>query len=267
MILTDRFSYVHIPKTGGTFVTTKLFQTFVRQDFRTKAKKMLSSFSDDDYAPWPVEGKLYGGPYGSFQHIDKHAGACEFPTRKTVVATIRNPYSWYESLYNFRVWVKFEPKFRKHVEGFDDRYPHFPDLSFGEFLHLIDEWAGINSFGHYTRVFVRKCFPHPFVLEQRMDDEYWKGAYKDDLLIDEFLFTSTLSKSLFFFLMNHGIPSDLAKALPVRPTGSKRRAKPTWTPELRSFVRVRERVLFQVFPHFDSVRLPSVIMSPSEVAA
>lgn len=70
MIVTDDLVYVHMPKTGGTFVTHALSQVH----------------------------KLHPRKYGGLTALQPKHGTChDIPAdhrHKTILSTIRNPFDW-----------------------------------------------------------------------------------------------------------------------------------------------------------------------------
>ncbi len=82
MLICDRFVYIHMPKTGGTFVRHALTKLLAKCD--------IAFFDDQD---------------------NKHAGVERIPDRYRhlpVLATIRNPFDHLVSLYEFGWWKRKE---------------------------------------------------------------------------------------------------------------------------------------------------------------
>ena len=131
MIFTDRFVYVHEPKTGGTFVTSMLFRLYgLRWTRWTHLRNALFG-----------RVRCRHPRYGALVHdSNKHGGCNEIPPPqrgKKVLATVRNPFDLYVSQYEFGWWRRAE--FLRHYEAlprFREEYPNFPDLSFAEYVQL-----------------------------------------------------------------------------------------------------------------------------------
>src|SRR3712207_2159109 len=131
MIFTDRFVYVHEPKTGGTFVTSMLFRLYgLRWTRWTHLRNALFG-----------EVRRRHPRYGALVHdSNKHGGCNEIPRPqrgKKVLATVRNPFDLYVSQYEFGWWRRAE--FLSYYEAlprFRAEYPNFPDLSFAEYVRL-----------------------------------------------------------------------------------------------------------------------------------
>ena len=131
MVITDKFVYIHKPKTGGTFVTDSLLELH------------------DGKWNWWIHFKLALLKKVQFKNnvgtltltANKHGGCLEIPAKyrdKIIVSTIRNPFDYYVSQYEFGWWKRKEwlPYYQK-LENFKARYSTFPDLKFGDFLALM----------------------------------------------------------------------------------------------------------------------------------
>lgn len=256
MLATENFVFIHMPKTGGTFVTNVLF----------KLKKTLQTREIKISHPWIPFWKTNL----------KHATCCDIPDshrNKKVLACIRNPYDLYVSAYEFGWWKRREYPgyFRRLVTGFDDRYPDFPDISFVEFLELYhaalcresrdktfrDDDGGI---GWATQRFIDFYFRNPSSVLPSIDDRY---IFSDDSWRDmfdiHFLRTHCLNQNLHDFLAGEGIDDrqlefivDLQRIL---PGGKGRNDNQGWrnyyNTELRQKIRDKDRLLFHLFPEFD----------------
>lgn len=260
MIFTDRFVYVHEPKTGGTFVTAALLRLYGQE--RPRWLRVLSM----------LRGQVTrnGGPYGSITyHRNKHGTYSQVPPEqreKLVLATLRGPYEMYVSQYEFGWWRRRD--MHRHftgIPGFRRRFPRFPDLTFPEFVEMWDaalggpEEEGGAGRGAWTHQFIRFYFRDP----ERA------AALPDDVLRDpearraampriHFVPTDRLREGLHAFLLDQGYrPEDVAfiprmgKVLPGKGRRDDQRWERYYTPELKDRVRRRERLLLEIFPGFD----------------
>ena len=87
MIITDRFVYIHYPKTGGTFVSTVLARLH-----ESHPSVFGANFTDTGIAKKPGAG-------------GKHGTCAEIPaehSHKPILTTTRSPYDRYVSQYKFR---------------------------------------------------------------------------------------------------------------------------------------------------------------------
>ncbi|HYR08266.1 MAG TPA: hypothetical protein VEQ60_10875 [Longimicrobium sp.] len=257
MIFTDRFVYVHEPKTGGSFVTEALMRLYgVRWSRRLRLQAMLRG-----------QVSRNGGPYGRFTyHNLKHGTYSQVPAahrEKPVLATVRGPYEMYVSQYEFGWWRRRE--MRRHfsaVPDFRRRFPRFPELSFPEFVELWDAAMGDadpEGRGAWTRQFIRFYFrdpPHALTLPDAVlrDPEARRAAMPRI----HFVHTERLREGLHAFLVDQGYRAEdagfvlqMGKVLPGKGRGDDQRWERYYTPALKDRVRRRERLLLEILPDFD----------------
>jgi hypothetical protein len=258
MIFTDRFTFVHMPKTGGTFITSVLLRLY---DVRWSWFMHLRSSMQRDL--------VYRRRYGTFiYHNNKHGPCAEIPAEhrdKPVLLAVRNPYDLYVSQYEFGWWKRKEllPYYRA-VPGFARDYGHFPDLSFADYVRLAnaafrDANAGA-SLGLYSEQFVKYTFRDPQAALRSVTEAYVAaGRYRQDMFDVRYVRTHRLNQELHAFLVGMGYPpEEVAFVLglgKILPGGRGRTAAQPWqkyyTPELKREVREREWLLFSLFPEFD----------------
>lgn len=255
MISTDRFVYIHLPKTGGTFVTSVL----------ERLKDLLGA-----RVPWHYSPRTAFIPSPL-----KHGGARDIPRRdraKPVLTTIRNPYDMYVSEYEFGWWKRKEyPRyFRRRVRGFRELYPDYPDLTFERFLRLWNhafcrgrhkDFDAPGTVGWLTHNFIEFYLPKPRPVLRDLDDATLSAEGLRARMGDvRFLHTENLNEELHGFLLGCGYPEQaLAFILElgkIVPEGSGRTDDQRWQdyypPELKARVRARDRVLFELFPEYDT---------------
>lgn len=191
MIITSKFVFIHIPKTGGTFVRDKL---------KTIDENHLEFFVKD------------------FIEL-KHAGVSKIPEeykKLPIVCCIRDPESYIVSRFNFQWWMK-DPEKRFNMKQTKVSYPNFPDLSIEDFYDLmcnpyfrndkkINKWrllAFNNSIGTYTTSYLSKIIPNPskvFKLLKTENENKFALKINKRLSKINFLRTENLSNDLYFFL-------------------------------------------------------------------
>lgn len=111
MILTTRFVFLHIPRTGGTFVR-KLFLEAAPDDWRAEIREGHPSAREI--------------PEG-MRHLPR-------------IAVVRNPFDWYVSWYHFMVQIGGNPLYAaasaQGRRGFSDTIRAFLELPVGDFFSL-----------------------------------------------------------------------------------------------------------------------------------
>jgi hypothetical protein len=246
MIFTPDFVFVHLTKTGGTYVT-----------------KMLA--------------RLYGD---RCVDVDQHGTCNDVPPEhrgKPLVSTVRNPFDRYVSQYRYG-WWKISPEEYCGEAAMREMYPHHPDISFAEFLELANtrfvgrHRAAPNGFandnfpperrlGWQTEGFIRFYFHEPRRVFASLDEAAIEsGSYRRHMYDVHFLRTDNLRRDLHDYLLSVGHrPEDVAFILSserVLPDdGLKRPDNDPWqshyNPALTEVVRTRERLLFRHFPEYD----------------
>jgi hypothetical protein len=266
MIFTDRFVYVHEPKTGGTFVTSMLFRLYgLRWSRWTHVRNAVFG-----------EVRRRHPRYGTFVHnSNKHGGCNEIPQPqrgKKILATVRSPFDLYVSQYEFGWWKRSEfLRYYQAVPNFSRDYTNFPDLNFAEYVRLSN--AAFRSFangdvhdadygpGLVTEQFLKFYFRNPRAAYAKLSGEVYgaTGAHVPDMHDLHFIRTDDLNCGLFDFLArNDYARADISFILDeekILPRGKGRKAGQNWeryyTPELKETVRRKEAFLFKLFPEFD----------------
>ncbi len=260
MLLTNDFVYIHMPKTGGSFVAEvigRLYEqkTDTRVSLITRAKSLLK------------------GGRRVFIETRKHGTCHHIPKshrNKTIFATVRNPYDRYVSEYEFGWWRTHPDAWGGIAERAKPMFPNYPDLSFEEFVRMANVFfpflhnscfTGERSIGYQTEIFVRYFMKYPVHVFPRIDQDYLDSRrYEKDLFDDlHFIHTDNLNQELYDFLMRYGFRGDelgfILELGKVHPPEGGRRDDQRWqeyyTPELKRTIRTKERLLFDLFPEFD----------------
>jgi hypothetical protein len=273
MIITPDFVYLHLPKTGGTFVATTLME--IHRDRGDLVDTVYSS-EDTQGRPNPYFKSLRSRSDGycirlmvpnRYQH-----GVCsDIPLEYRdlpVVASVRNPFDRYVSQFKFGWWKKDFSLFGG-LEAVRNDYPTYPDLGFTEFVGFANDRllpyreacadgavAGLQT----QQVIVQYCRKPRSVL-RKLDLEYIRsGAHLDDLCPQRFFHQDQLSEELAAFLKDGSYRGDEVETVRtagrVDPPEGARPAHDDWnsyyTPDLKSRVRDLDRFLFAMFPEYDS---------------
>ena len=255
VIATDRFVYVHQPKTGGTFVTAVLFRLAdVLGTRELKVRTPRTAF---------VRAKL------------KHGTCRDVPRAlrdRPVWTTVRNPFDQYVSEYAFGWWRRgdYPRHFRRRVRQFGERYPDYPDLEFEGFLRLYHEAFGRTArsrrftsddgVGWLTEQFVQYYARRPRRLLRRLRPDADPAVLRDALFPVRFLQTERLNDDLHRALLDAGLDAGRVafvrehdRVLPEHAAARDRRRdwRTYYTPELRAHVRRNDALLFRLFPEYD----------------
>ena len=270
MIFTDTFVYIHQPKTGGTFVTTALKTIHRKGDRRNLPTRLWNAVRGLQRPKPPLH--LYTNKYGRLVQWNKHGTCAEIPGShrgKRILASVRNPYDQYVSQYEFGWWKRKEYlRYFRAVPEFQKAHPNFPDISFEQYVLLINRAFCENGqsgrgVGFHTTEFVRFYFRDPPKALSELDEVYVASRkYEDDMCDVHFIRTDQLNSELYQFLLSVGYQREDIEFIlglgKIVYRGKGRSAEQKWekyyTPELKQFVRTRERLLFKMFPEFDEPR-------------
>lgn len=270
MVITDRFVYIHKPKTGGTFVTDAILNLY-------EGKWTIFHHA------WLATAKVlrYKNRFGNlWLTADKHGGCNNIPKsqlQKTIVSTIRNPFDYYVSQYEFGWWKRKEwLRYYKTLEGFSTYEKNFPNLSFTQFMELMSlafnparhrDFYNPECLGRNTVEFVNDCFHEPEEVLSKLSHEYIGSAYyRADMYPVQFIFTHKLNQQLYEFLLQQGYPEESIHSIiakkKVLPQGKGRKKEQAWekyyTPELKVLVRKKDWMLFQLFSEFEDMEKEQV---------
>ena len=284
MIIADGFVFVHMPKTGGTFVTSVL----ERLHGIAKRHFPLSLYDKTcRVLALPAQPNLR---YGVLTHLEPKHGTChDVPAEhrhKPILSCVRGPHEWYVSQFEFSWWKRtqsYDPDgpptpagyaIEQVLPAFAAVTPHFPDISFAEFMELCERAARVydpaGNFGLYTHGLTRYFFQHPIDALARFDRAYFSsGQARREMFDVHFMHTETLNQDLETFLRRMGYrAADLTfiRGLgKILPEGRGRREDQIWqtyyTPELEQRVREKDWALYELFPRYGE--LASRPRSPS----
>lgn len=274
MLLTDKFTFIHMPKTGGTFVTAAL-ERLHRIPRTPLGRRFFQVASLLGVKPALTRR------YGKLLYADPKHGTChDIPqphARKPILSCVRGPYEWYVSQFEFGWWkhssdfpVDDQPTpagwaIEKALPSFISDHPEFPQVSFDAFMKLcaaaareFNEDSGTN-FGLYTHSFLRFFYKDPEDVLRDLHGRRTAADFTAGRFDVHFLRTERLNADLRVALAGLGYrDEDLAfiEAMgKVLPMGIGRRDDQHWqsyyTPELAASVRAADDPLFRMFPVYD----------------
>jgi hypothetical protein len=255
IILSTRFVFLHLPKTGGTFASKALARVLRPRN-------------------WPE--RLWQRCFGEqYLFVHQHGTRADIPEayrHLPVVGIVRNPYDRYVSEFHFgrwklmrNAWVPWDEIRREH--------PRFPEVGFEEYLEIALDRFGLlrqpalppeDRFGPYTETFVRFFWRDPERAFPAMDDAYIAArGWERELEGVRLLHQEDLNRELHDYLRAAGYPArrtafilELGRIQPDRGAPSTRPQDRHWsawyTPRTRALVRHRDRLLFAMFPEYDA---------------
>lgn len=269
MVITRHFILLNFPKTGSTYARAVVREAyrrrygrgwrslvFRRQWRRIFQERMLPNRNDPFYA------RLRG----------PHAGYTQIPARYAalpIISITRNPLDRYLSRYLFGWWRKYPVE---RVPLLRERFPRYPDLSFPEYLEMLNTFGverrlrGITlrmALGHHTVQFVQFYFRDPDTALAHLDDAYLaEERFRQDMVPVRFLRQETLREDLYRFLCEVGFSAeDLAFMEDDERVNASAARKPVHTVEkmytremVRDLLR-RDALLFTLFSDYKDAAL------------
>jgi hypothetical protein len=258
MIVTDKFVFLHYPKTGGSFVAHVLKKIHRRIRYR----KLFINVPTCRELLLPNVKRIHGAyrynQHGTYEQIPEEYKALP------IISCIRNPFDRYVSTYEFRNWSK---KYLAPVHKIIERYPDFPNLNFEQYLSFINIFD-IESRVHHdllkvdigmiTYSFIQFFFRDPQQIIPNLNDEYLASdAYVRDMPEITFLRTENLNRELYDLLLKFGYREDdisfIIKEEKINVTQRREKEK-SWkdyyNKDMIEIVRYKERFLFKLFPEY-----------------
>lgn len=260
MFVTDRFVFLHQAKTGGTFVSAILAR--VHEARGDRVTTVRADVGQDVAAP--VAGSAFKLMLGGRHQHGRRADLPPSLRGHAVVATIRNPYDRYASQFEFAWWRRL-PEMFGPVDETRRAYPSYPDLTFDEFVRLTNAVsvpacpAASDPIGFHTFQFIESFARNPGEAWRGLCDDSDRGRWAAETEGVEYLDQARLNADLHAFLLRQGYAvGDVAfvqQADRIWPPEGGRPAGDDWrkyySQEMKTFVRRRERLLFERFPQFD----------------
>lgn len=258
MIITDEFVYIHMPKTGGTFVEAAL-------------RRLLGGRGACYIDTATGAGRELLGLTG-----DQHQTVSEIPLAhrdKPIAFTVRNPFDHHVSFFEFG-WWKTHPADTFDESAMRSVYPHYPAIRFEEYLSAFYDLPLLHpgyvsaalarnlaaqNVGPLTYEYLRFLFQRPREILDDLPGLCSSGRLRERLSGVHFLAQESLNLSLYEFLVTMGYEPEVARFVlsmgRVYPEDRPRRRSPEWrsyyTPELLRLVRSREWLLFSLFPRYE----------------
>lgn len=258
MNVTNHFVFVHMPKTGGSFVAevlrtlygvTWLHNLLLRNEQLLLAKNKLL--------------RVIGTGRINYEEFNKHGLCNDIPSafnHLPILSCIRNPFDWYVSNYKYAWW-------RSHPQDYPGlrNDPRWPNLSFDDYMDLSNsEWLGLlnpgvsinRSLGRLSVLFINYYCKHPQDILSLHDDNELFSAVCSDMYPVDFLNTANLNIELYNYLLKTGNYSfeqlafikDKGKVSPR----NHRKPEDTWasffSDKVFAEIQFRERMLFHLFP-------------------
>ncbi|WP_037348937.1 hypothetical protein [Sediminibacter sp. Hel_I_10] len=266
MIITKDFVFIHMPKTGGTYVHgifKKIIADFKRKhpikwyvnrmgyrlDFLTPFYQKLNDVSYDEY---PNDNT-----------IGQHAGVSFIPKAykdKPVISVKRNPINKFVSAYYFKWWERFPSLPLNQLKKL---FPQFPEISIEEYFELSYNCEMKHFFkqdyrddiGVLSWQFIRMYASDPLYVYKNISKENYLEIIKNYFVQVEFFEMEDLSpqferyiKSTIFSEYSHYFKTEER----IYPPGSNPKKRPEYISDLlKNKIKNKEWILYKFFPEYN----------------
>ena len=264
MILTNDFVFIHFPKNAGSFVTECLYELYDG----TTDKSRKKSFSDNWKGLVSKEHTNYSRKYISeaLEYTGgmlktQHQGCDEIPEahrHKPIVSVLRNPFDRYASLYKYEWWKRYPILSEERLK---ELFPHFPDLSFEEYLdlsfnHNLKEIRAKNGIkvdiGFYSLYYI-KMFAKNYlsVLKSSNNIQDFIDADYHEVF---FLNQETLRDDLYEYLKKYNWADERLESIfkheKVNTSRNDYSYQHLYTDKTKKMIEEKEEFLFTLFPEY-----------------
>lgn len=262
MMVFDNFVFVHLPKTGGTFVEQVLKTLHCPSWIGQKIHGMQRRLG--------ITLPLY--PY-KYREYRKHAACRLIPEKdrgKIILSCVRNPYDLYVSHYKFGWWKTHPQEFYKPNTEIYTRSLLEPEkVTFADWVHgmyqhgnWVQEYREIDpniDSGFASIEFADYFCKEPSCVLSQPSENQMAAEFERTKYNVHFLRMESLNEQLYQFLLERGYPEERVafirtqgKIFPGKPTRSATDSMDKFfTPELKAIIRQRARLLFALFPEYD----------------
>lgn len=258
MNITNQFVFVHMPKTGGTFVSQVLRDLSMPSWIQPKlARKVFFRVKN-------TTTRALGFGSSSIE-LEKHATCNQIPEKYRglpIIGCMRNPFDWYVSNYHFQYWLRNPDAYPGLSED-----PNWPEIDFDYFIHLSNNvWPHVmnpdmlisSDLGRLTTLFAIFYCKHPDrVLMPDINDEKRFELFKEELYPVTFLDTNTLNQDLFNLLAGFGYDKNKLKFIihkrrmsPVTMRDEEDHWEKYYSDRLANQIFYKDRLLFKLFPQY-----------------
>lgn len=261
MLITDNYVMVNFPKTGSSFTRDAIKRVHTTGGLRGAMEKtglVKPRLQELLMVPFYFTKQQEAA---NGQPDSEHGCVVQIPAAhrsKPVVSVVRDPMARIVSAYEFRSWARHPFPSLEQVTAW---FPHYPDLSFEEYIRWGHELslpfaqpAGARTaIGPLTTQFIRFYARDPLKTFLALrDDTDLRKDYDLHFPKIHFVHTENLNRELHDLLLQLGYPREkIAFILEKEKTNTSPRTRSSYlTPELVARLHHSERFFYQLFPEY-----------------
>lgn len=260
MIITNDFVMLNFPKTGSSFSRKVIKQLYSEQCSKTRKlmeRLHICNPSVIELMLPKIDEKL------NYNRTGQHGTLRQIPLpdrKKPIVSVTRNPIERYKSTYLYRWWEKYPPA---DIQIIQEKYPHFPNLSFSEYYEMIHLYGKQNrlqnivpqlELGLHTIQFIQFYFDEPENVLRKMDSTYIEQElFRHDMHPIVFLHQENLKLELRDFLLDTGFNTNQVGFI-----DGMEKVNVTKNPQddlkldfdIQNTIIERDRLIYKIFPEY-----------------
>ena len=264
MMIGENFILLNLPKTASTFARQAIKKAYyIRNSWldRTLMKFGVKKKGFKELLLPNIKVKYRTGK-------DQHGIYDQIPQKyldngRELVSIIRDPFAGYVSRYTFESWKKNNPYDLSRVK---ERFPHFPDLSFKEYLEYSNNYALPHrlqnvdlkegtQIGTLSAQFIQMfCRDHKEALRNINKDYKKNGLYEKHFPDITFLKTENINDDLYRFLLRKGFSKENVQFIQDREKVNVSNRRPYHQyldKEAIERIMELEWLLFDLFPEYN----------------
>jgi hypothetical protein len=266
MIITKDFVFIHMPKTGGTFVHGIFKKIIADYKKNFPIKWYWNRFSYKFNISTPIYQKLNSVSYYEYPYLHvkgQHAGV-SFISKKyqklPVISVKRDPIKKVISTYYFRWWERFPILPLKEIKKI---FPNYPNISIEEYFELTYNQEMKHFFGNDYREdigvlswqFIRMYSTAPLFVYKNITVSNYTEYIMKYFLDVVFFEMDQLSSNFERFLKTTGF-SEYSNYFETKeriyPPGSTVKERFETPPKLLSEkIKSKEWILYKFFPEYN----------------
>lgn len=261
MIVTAKFVFIHLPKTGGTFAQQMIMDSYKNLNFRDRVKRKIGLIYCNrlNLEKKHKNSVVKVGQHGEVSLIPKEHKS------KDIISIFRNPLTRYISQYEFKWWQRF-PEITNNYSY--ENHPDFPNISFKKhyfhyqkIIELLNGGKKTNMpIGYHTFQFIRYYFKNPDNVLNNITESYIEnGEYLNDMHPIKFIFNESLNEDLYNILKYYNFSeyriSNIKNAKRIYPEGIGKEShdlKNYYDLEFLNEVYEKDYLLFKHFDNYNN---------------